>query len=265
MSTATLPLPAVTRPATVFLPREHGSWSLALEPLALGLLAAPSVAGGAFAAAVLAGFFARRPLRAAFAARHDDRRLAAREALVALTSLGLAALVEVIVLADVAALWPLLPAAALGACFAQADQRGENRSAAAELAGCASFAFVPAALATLAGRPAEAALVLAALAAARSLPTVLVVRTALRRAKGEASAGGAAAALVASLLAPAGLLALAASGVVSPVAGLAAAVLAARAAWLLGPWRPAWSARRIGQTEAVLGLLYVFAAAWPAA
>ena len=53
------------RRGAVFLPREHGSWSLALEPLALGLLVVPSAAGAALAAAALAGFFARRPLKAA--------------------------------------------------------------------------------------------------------------------------------------------------------------------------------------------------------
>lgn len=75
-----LPFPAsvasgpLVRPAsvgTVFLPKEHGSWSLALEPLALGLLVAPSLAGGALAGAVLAGFFARRPLKAALARKRQ--------------------------------------------------------------------------------------------------------------------------------------------------------------------------------------------------
>jgi hypothetical protein len=47
----------------LILPKEHGSWSLALEPLALGLLAAPSLAGGPLAIAAIAGFFLRRPLK----------------------------------------------------------------------------------------------------------------------------------------------------------------------------------------------------------
>src|SRR5690242_15227457 len=105
MSTAILPafpLPvARSTPATptVFLPKEHGSWSLALEPVALGLLVAPSWAGGALAGAVLAGFFARRPLKAAFSPIHSARRLAAREALVMWTALAVAGLFEAVVLA----------------------------------------------------------------------------------------------------------------------------------------------------------------------
>ena len=39
------------------LPNEHGSWSLALEPLALGLLVAPSAAGAALGLAAACGFF----------------------------------------------------------------------------------------------------------------------------------------------------------------------------------------------------------------
>ncbi|HQY06456.1 MAG TPA: YwiC-like family protein, partial [Lacunisphaera sp.] len=61
-------------PGAVFLPKEHGSWSLALEPLALGLLLAPSAAGGALLAAALAGFFARRPLKTALTAPASARR-----------------------------------------------------------------------------------------------------------------------------------------------------------------------------------------------
>ena len=59
-------------------PREHGSWSLALEPLALGLLVAPSLAGTWFALAVLAGFLARRPLKMAVKDAKPERRAAAR-------------------------------------------------------------------------------------------------------------------------------------------------------------------------------------------
>ena len=51
------PLPRMTAPAPAspaFWPKEHGSWSLALEPVALGLLVAPSPAGLALATAALA-------------------------------------------------------------------------------------------------------------------------------------------------------------------------------------------------------------------
>lgn len=61
-------------------PREHGSWSFALEPMALGLIAVPSVAGGWLALAVGAAFFARRPLRIAWGDEQAERRRDARVA-----------------------------------------------------------------------------------------------------------------------------------------------------------------------------------------
>lgn len=269
MSTALLPVtpPPAVRSAsagTVFLPKEHGSWSLALEPLALGLLVAPSWAGGALAGTVLAGFFARRPLKAAFDPLPSVRRRAARRVLGLWSVLAVAGLVEAGVLASWSAVWPLLPAALFGGGFIWFDARNNSRAVIAELAGCAAFAFVPAAIATLGGWPTDAALTLAALAAARSLPTILAVRTALRAAKGE-PAGGAGAGIV-SLLAFGGVAALVQSGRAPAVANLLAGLLLLRSVWLVGPWRPAWPARRLGLMEAILGILYLvlLSSSWPA-
>lgn len=272
MSTADLP--GTLRPAraespapvtTVFLPKEHGSWSLALEPLALGLLVAPSWAGGALAGAALAGFFARRPLKAALDAAPSARRGTDRRTLAMFSVLGAVGLAEVAVLAPWGALWPLLPAAGLGLVFVWFDAQGEARAAASEVAGCAAFAGVPAAFVTLAGGSAGSAAALAVFALTRSVPAVLTVRSHLRMKKGGeparalpllASAGGA------------GALGLVAAGGHAPgVAGLVAAIILLRAAWLLGPWRPAWPAKRLGLLEGCLGLIQVglLAWVWPAA
>src|SRR5690349_12445863 len=96
-------------------PREHGSWSLALEPLGLGLLAAPSAAGGWFALAVLAAFFGRRPLRTAVSDPVAARRAEARVALVPLAIVALGGLAGAIVLGGVAWLGWLVPATLAGA------------------------------------------------------------------------------------------------------------------------------------------------------
>jgi YwiC-like protein len=254
--TASMPVGSVPRPAgTVFLPKEHGSWSLALEPLALGLLVAPSWAGGALAAAVLAGFFARRPLKASFDPVNTARRVTARETLVMWSALAVAGLFEAGVLAGWPALWPLLLAVPFGALFIWCDRRGTARAAVAELAGCAAFALVPAAVATVAGLRPDIALALAAVAAARSLPAILTVRSFLRTAKGEpAGAGLAVGSAFVALLA---LVTLVTANLLPAVAAGWGGVLLARTLWLVGPWRPAWPARRIGQMEAALGLLYV--------
>lgn len=49
-------------PWRTFLPTEHGSWGFVLEPLALGLLIAPTVGGWAGAVGFLLLFLAYRPL-----------------------------------------------------------------------------------------------------------------------------------------------------------------------------------------------------------
>lgn len=263
MSTAimsALPLPAA-RPASaisVFLPKEHGSWSLVLEPLALGLLVAPSFAGGALAVAALAGFFARRPVKALFAPA-ATRRHGVGSAVALFSTVAVVAMALVLVLGGVMPLWPLLVAAPLAALFAWFDSKNGSRAAAAEVAGSAAFAILPVVLATLAGWSAGAALVLGIFALTRSVPTVLVVRSSLRQAKGEAA--GFALPVLAAGVAAGAVSVLGAFGFAPAWASLPAWALFARTVWFASPLRPAWPARRIGMFEAILGLLYVGAIA----
>ncbi|MBA3850149.1 MAG: hypothetical protein C0502_09165, partial [Opitutus sp.] len=78
---------------SLVLPREHGSWSLAFEPVALGLLVAFSSAGAWLALAAAAGFFVRRPLKlAATLPSADPRRAAAVRWTLLFAALALAAL-----------------------------------------------------------------------------------------------------------------------------------------------------------------------------
>lgn len=247
------------RPSAVFLPKEHGSWSLALEPVLLGLIVAPSAGGTALATAAFAGFFARRPLKALLATENAARRPAARAAFILLASLALTALSLSVLLGGLPALWPLLVAAPLGGLFVYFDSKNEARAAAAEVAGSAAFAFVPAALATLAGWSGPAALALALIALARSVPAVLTVRAYLRRAKGAAPAFPWAA--WSATLAVVGLGFSLSRHLVPETSVLLATLLLGRTLWLTSPLAPAWPARRVGQLEAILGLLYVGAVA----
>lgn len=254
---ATTRQPAPAAPvSSVFLPKEHGSWSLALEPLALGLLVAPASAGGALTVAALAGFFARRPFKA-FLAPTSTRRREAGKAVLIFSVLGIAGLSVVLVLGGIAPLWPLLLAAPLGGLFAWFDAQNGSRAAAAEVAGSAAFALVPAALATLAGWSAGPALALAGLALTRSVPTVLTVRSSLRIAKGEPA--GFLLPLLTAAGAAIGLTALGASGLLPVWATLPAWVLLGRTLWFASPFRPSWPARKIGLLEALLGVIYLAA------
>ena len=244
-------------------PKEHGSWSLALEPVALGLLAAPSAAGAGIAVAAVAGMLLRRPIKLVADDRGKARRPAALGAVVAL---GLAAAAGLAVggwIGGPARLWPLLLAVPPGLLFLWLDARGEARAAAAELAGAAAFALVPAAIATATGWPAARSLALAVAMGGRSLPTVVTIRTFLRRHKGQAvTPVPALAASVAAVLAV-GLVAWEGLGPWMAVAVMA--LLLGRAVWLLGRPLAGVSATRIGIAESVIGgiLVVVLALSWP--
>lgn len=243
---------------SVFLPKEHGSWSLLLEPLALGILVAPSVAGGALALATIAAFFSRRPLISALN-RGATPRLSAFEAVGLLGLLSVAGLGIAAILGGIETLWPLLLSCLLSIPFLLLDLKKDARSAQAELLGGASFAVLPAAFATLSGWSPQAALALAAVMVARTIPTLLFVRYAVRAGKSRQSSRGVPfTAGVAALLL---LVGLAAMALVPWIVTLLALLLIARSAVLTATRQRKHSARWIGTTEAALGVLYVAVAA----
>ena len=61
---------------TVALPTEHGGWGITLEPVLLGLLVAPSVAGACLALATVGAFLARHPFKIVAGDRRRGRRFA---------------------------------------------------------------------------------------------------------------------------------------------------------------------------------------------
>lgn len=236
------------------LPKEHGSWSLALEPVAFGLLVAPSAAGAALALAAVAGFFLRRPLKRLVAGGPAARQPPALVCATILALLGGSGLLLAVRLGAAGGGWPLLPAALAGAVFAWCDGRNAARAGAAEVAGAVTFGLLPAAFGALAGWSVAASLALAAMMLVRSVPTVLTVRASLRIRKGQAfsiapalMAAGAGIFLTACL---------AALRLMPWAAVVFASVFAARTSWLL-LGRPGLPARILGITEAVLGALMV--------
>lgn len=236
------------------LPKEHGSWSLALEPVAFGLLVAPSAAGAALALAAVSGFFLRRPMKLLLSRKNDPRQSPAAVGLAVLSLAGLAGLLMAVRFGATGGWWPLLPAALAGAVFAWCDNRNEAREGAAEIAGAMSFSLLPAAFGALAGWGTPAALALAAVMLVRSVPTVLAVRTSIRIRKGRPY-------VIAPALLTAGagiiLVAWLAALRLAPWTALVfALLLAARTSWLL-LWRLRLTAKTVGITEAVLGVLMV--------
>lgn len=240
-----------------FLPREHGSWSLALEPLALALIAAPSAAGLALAGAAVAAFLSRRPL----ALWWTGGRAAVATLLCALAALALLGWSSW--LGPAGALVGLIVVAPPAALFVYFDTRRQGREEAAELAGALTFSILPALVAAQGGWSWVFAAALAFTAGLRSIPVVLTVRAFLRRKKGIAPAG-AGRALGASALFACAALGLALTGILPWLIPVLAIVQVLRSAWLLGPLAPSWPASRLGVFEAVAGLAHVVLAgiAW---
>src|SRR5919107_5545462 len=61
---------------TIALPTEHGGWGITLEPVVLGLLVAPSLAGAGLALATVGAFLARHPFKIVAGDRRRGRRFA---------------------------------------------------------------------------------------------------------------------------------------------------------------------------------------------
>lgn len=247
---------------SVVLPREHGSWSLALEPLAFGLIAAPSLAGASLALAVVAAFFARRPLRMLFGEAVSAGRADARGPLAVLVVVAVLAFGVALRLGGTAWLVWLLPVAVAGAVFLYFDLRAAGRESVAEVAGATAFALLPAALAALAGWKSASSVALALVMLGRAVPAVLTVRECLRAAKtGRRAPALAVMSAVGALVAG---VSLARSGTAPTLAAWMLALLAARTLALLVWPRPAWRARTLGMIETVLGAFFVIAlgAAW---
>lgn len=243
------------------LPKEHGSWSLALEPLALGILVAPSAAGGSLAVAAAAGFLMRRPLKLLLSGKPDARFSRALAVTTLLSLLAVTGLVAALAMGGIKSLPLLAPAAIAGMGFVWFDSRNESRQEAAELCGVIAFGVLPAAFAEFAGWPLVESMALAAVMLVRSVSTVLLVRTFLRRRKGYAA--NPATALIAAALGFF-LIAWLVFSLLAPWPALAfALLLAAAPLWIFSGNRP-FTARQIGIAEMCFGLLMVLtlAATW---
>ena len=248
---------------TVALPNEHGGWGLSLEPVALGLVLAPSATSLCLAVATVAAFLARHPLKIAAADRRRKRRFprtAAAERFAALYGLAAAAsfAASLALAPSNSFLLPLLFAAPRTAVQLIYDFTGRSRALLPELCGATALAAVAAAGALADNWPLAPALGLWAVLAARVAPTILYVRARLLRLHGKPAA--AAPVLVAHGAAASAVLALARADVVPWLAFAALVVLLARAAHGFVE-RGSVTAKRIGVRELAFGVMTVTALA----
>ena len=187
-----------TRIRAVALPAEHGGWALIIEPVVLGLLVAPSLAGLFIGAASLACFLARHPLKLAAADRLKKRvlkrtSLADRFALLYLT-LALVFFAIAFASANHQFILPFIIAGPFVVIQLLYDAKGQGRRLTPEIAGALAVGSISTAIALAAGWSKPAAFALWVIVACRHVPTILYLRVLLsrRRKKQRASVGAAA-------------------------------------------------------------------------
>ncbi len=165
---------------SVALPSEHGGWGLTLEPVLLGLLIAPSVAGICLGLAALLGFLARTPLKIVLVDRSRGRQLPRTRTalLVAMVELAAVAALGLVAWSTASgAFWfPLVAAGPLIALELWFDMRSRSRRLVPELAGSFGIASIVAMIVAADGRSAALAVGLWALLAARAVTSVPFVR-----------------------------------------------------------------------------------------
>ncbi|HVS30788.1 MAG TPA: YwiC-like family protein [Thermoanaerobaculia bacterium] len=233
----------------IALPTEHGGWGLLFEPLVIALAIRPSAAGALLAGATIFAFLARQPLKLALqdslrgrsSARTRYCRLFAAMYLVA-AAIALGAAVK---LAGTTLLIPVglvIPLALTTILF---DANHRSRDLLPELCGTVAMSSSAAAVAIAGGMRVVPALALSAIVLARAIPSVVYVRTLLRRAHGRAASSWpvlllhGAAVVTVSLFAP-------------PLVTLAMAMLLVRAIWGLTHVPP--RAQTIGWREVGYGV-----------
>ena len=181
---------STVRLKSVAIPPEHGSWGFLLEPIALGLLVAPSGYGALLGLSMFAVFFLHQPLKVMIKDRIKGRRpertvWAERFTLgygaIALFTFGIVSLNN-----DSAFLMPLLLSAPLLMTQVVYDLRNMSRELVAEVTGASALGAIAPAIALLGGMEAATAWVLWPILLARTIPSILYIRARLRLQRGHA-------------------------------------------------------------------------------
>jgi hypothetical protein len=183
--------PARPRPAwrSVAVPSEHGGWALTLEPVVLGLLVAPSVAGALLGLAAFVAFLARTPLKVALVDRRRQRHLPRTRLAATIAAVEVLLIVGLAAAATWSAGWslwvPLVVALPLVAVQLSFDVRSRSRRLVPELAGTVAMGSVAAAIVVAGGGSGRVAAAAWLVLAVRAVATMPAVRDQVRRAKGQ--------------------------------------------------------------------------------
>jgi hypothetical protein len=170
------------------VPTEHGGWGLTAEPILLGLLVAPSVAGACIGAAAALAFLARTPLKVLLVDAHRGRslartRLARKVAVVEVTILAVLVL-GAVAFAQPGFWWPVVVMAPLVGTELWYDMRSRGRRLVPELAGAIGIAGVATLIALADGLDVSTSVALWLVLAARAITAIITVRDQVGRLHG---------------------------------------------------------------------------------
>ena len=164
----------------VAVPSEHGGWGLTGEPILLGLLVAPTLAGALVGFAGLLAFLARTPLKVCLVDRARDRVLPRTRRAAVVVSIEIAAIAALVVAAVSISphvfLWPALLAAPLVGLELWFDMRSRSRRLAPELSGAVGIAALAPMVAMAGGADPALAVALWLVLAARAVTSIPWVR-----------------------------------------------------------------------------------------
>ncbi len=242
---------------SVAVPAEHGGWGFLIEPLVLGLILAPSLAGAGIAVTAIAIFLLHQPLKIALKDYRNGRvyertRLAWGFAAL-YSAIALAAFQLTATMADGAFWIPLLASLPLAAVQLALEFRNDGRSLLSELCGALVLATTASAILLAA----DGTFLIAGLAwlcmALRGVPSIVYVRTQIRLMRGRRTS------IVPPLFAH-GLgvlvsIGLWAGGLTNAFLPLAAGILLCRAVYGLLISKPT-AVRSVGIQEVLYGLIF---------
>ena len=244
---------------SVALPVEHGVWAFLFEPLAVGLMIAPSIAALWLSLFVFGIFLIRQPLKFLFADWQLGRRLPRTDLALRFVlffgAIAIAGLLGSLFFAPPESFIPFVAVAPLIVYLIVKDAARQTRQLLPELIAIFVLASPVPSLALAAGWSSLAATSLWAIMLARSIPSVLYVRNRLRLEKGnEFSRFTPISAHLLALILVGGL----AFYGLSPLLTVTMfGVLFGRALLGLSPYRKGRKAKQIGIGEVIYGSLTV--------
>lgn len=179
---------------SVALPSEHGGWGLTAEPILLGILIAPSLAGMFVGLAGAVAFLARTPVKTVLvdASRHrklERTRLAARFSAVELGLLAVLAAAALLSATDGFWWWPALVAAPLVSVELWFDMRSRGRRLAPELSGAVGISAIAALIVLASGGDPALAVGAWLILSGRAIASIPFVRSQVFRIHGRPRSG----------------------------------------------------------------------------